>query len=146
MRGYTLIDVVAALAIAGLLAAIAMPSYRSEVVRAGRADARAALLNLATSQEKFFIECHRYAATLADSSASSCALARLQFPTSVGQGSYRLTVLAADANGWAATATVVPGGPQAADTRCNVLELTATGVMTATAVDGSASDHECWRR
>jgi len=52
-RGVTLIELVVVAAVIAILASVAIPSYRSHVLRAHRTEARAALLALATAQEKF---------------------------------------------------------------------------------------------
>jgi type IV pilus assembly protein PilE len=144
--GFTLMDLLAALAIASLLACVAVPSYRAQVIRAHRSDARAALLSLAAAEESFNASCNAYAAILDDSRESSCSTSSLQFPASAGHGSYELEVTTSDATGWSAAATAVAGSPQDADERCRVLRLTSAGHRSASRADGSANDEECWAR
>jgi type IV pilus assembly protein PilE len=144
--GFTLVDLVAALAIAALLACVAVPSYRAELARTRRADARAALLALAAAEESFYTTCNAYAAVLDDSAESSCEASRLRFPGSAGQGAYSLEVTAADTSTWTALATALAGGPQQADARCRALGLTSTGDRTARTADGAANHTECWTR
>ena len=64
-RGVTLIELVIVTIIVGILAAIAIPSYRSYVLRSQRSDAKDAVLALATQQEKHYLQCNRYAAAIA---------------------------------------------------------------------------------
>jgi len=144
--GFTLMDLVAALAIAGLLACVAVPSYRAQVIRAHRSDARAALLALAAAEESFHTTCNAYAAILDDSRETSCGTSNLQFPAIAGQGAYALEVISSDAADWTAAATAVAGSPQAQDDRCGVLRLTGTGIRSASRADGTANDEECWSR
>ena len=144
--GFTLVDLVTALAIVALLACVAVPSYRAELARTRRADARAALLSLAAAEESFHTTCNAYASVLDDTTESSCEASRLRFPGSAGQGAYSLEVTSADTAGWAALATVRAGGPQQADTRCRALGLTSTGNRTARTADGAANHAECWTR
>lgn len=145
-RGFSLLDVVAALAIVALLACIALPSYRAQLMRANRAAARAALMALAAEQEKFYVECHAYATSLDGSATSTCGTSTLGFPASAGDGSYRLTITGADASGWTAVAEVVPGSPQEDDRRCRSLQIDEVGARTATDASGDASGAECWSR
>ena len=49
--GYTLMELMVTVAIAGILTAVAVPSYRQYAMRAKRADATTALLRLAAQQE-----------------------------------------------------------------------------------------------
>lgn len=64
-RGFTLIELLIVIAVAGILAAIAVPSYQSYVVRANRAAAQNAMLDIANRQQQIFISNRGYAATLA---------------------------------------------------------------------------------
>ena len=60
-KGFTLIEVMITVAIVGILAAVALPSYRSYVIRAARVAAQAELLELAGLQEKIFLNSNSYA-------------------------------------------------------------------------------------
>jgi len=60
-RGMTLMEIIVVVVIVGLLAAIAVPSYRQYVIRTQRTDATVALLRLATAQEKFYLQNNTYA-------------------------------------------------------------------------------------
>jgi len=135
-----------ALAIAGVLACMAVPTYRSYVLRANRTDARAALLALAAAQEKYYLQCNRYTASLDDSRVTDCSTSNLRFPASSERGLYTLTVTAADASSWSATATVASGTPQAADRRCYALALDSAGARTSLAAGGGPGDESCWTK
>ncbi len=52
-RGFTLLELMVVVAIVGILAAVAYPSYRAQIIRAKRADAMAALDTAASALEKF---------------------------------------------------------------------------------------------
>jgi type IV pilus assembly protein PilE len=144
--GFTLMDLVAALAIAALLACLAIPSYRAQLLRAHRAHARAALLALATAEENFHLECNTYTAVLDDSRESTCSPPSLGFPVSAGEREYSIAVTFADAADWTATATAAAGSRQEMDERCRVFRLDGTGSRGASRADGVANDEECWRR
>lgn len=140
-RGITLIELVIVMVIIGVLASIAVPSYQNYVRRANRTDGRAALLGLATAQEKFYLQCNSYAPNLG-TSANDCGAGTVQFPTSSERGYYTIAVTAADTEGWTATAT--PNGlPQSKDSKCQSFQLTSTGLKTAS--DGSVdTTADCW--
>lgn len=59
--GVTLVELVIALAIIGILSAIAYPNYQTYVIRSNRADAQKALLTYAQSQERYYIANNSYA-------------------------------------------------------------------------------------
>lgn len=65
MRGVTLMELMVVVIIVGVLTAIAFPNYREFVARAKRAEAKAALLKVATNQEKFYLQNQRFG-TLAE--------------------------------------------------------------------------------
>ena len=63
MRGFTLIELMIAVAVVGILAAIAYPSYQEHVRKARRADAQTALLELAQFMERHYTANGRYLTT-----------------------------------------------------------------------------------
>ena len=58
--GFTLIELMIVVVIVGILAAIAYPAYQQHVREGKRADAHAALLRIATLEEKFFSNNNTY--------------------------------------------------------------------------------------
>lgn len=60
-KGFTLIELMVAAVIVGVLAAVALPSYRNHLVRSARLAAQAELLELASLQEKIFLNSNNYA-------------------------------------------------------------------------------------
>ena len=60
MRGITLLELMIVVMIVGVLAAIAYPNYRDAAARAKRNEAKAALLQIATNQERFYLNNNTY--------------------------------------------------------------------------------------
>ncbi len=145
MIGFTLIELLVVLLVIGILTGIAVPSYRSHVLRANRTEGRAALLALATAQEKFYLECHRYADRLDPALEADCEAQRLPFAARSERGYYQLAITSADETGWSATATPA-GPPQDADARCQRLRLDGTGHTSALDAVNAESSRECWSR
>jgi len=128
--GFTLIELMIVIAIIAILVGIAFPSYQQYVLRSGRADGQAVLLQAAQTLERCFT---RYSAF----NNSACALQQGDTLDSENE-KYLLTVTTVDANDFLLTAS--PQGGQAADTECGNLTLTANG--TKGAASGNVDD--CW--
>ncbi len=65
-RGFTLIELLIAMVIVAILASIAIPSYQAYVLRSHRTDAKSALLDMASLEERFFSTNNTYSQTPTD--------------------------------------------------------------------------------
>lgn len=135
-RGFTLIELLIVTALAALLFALALPAYQRTVMRAHRAEARAALSTLLQAQERLRANCAVYASSLAG--ADDCASGAVGHPATSPGGLYRLALAQASANGFTAFATPVSGSSQAGDAACAQITLVlAQG-------DVRTTPGECW--
>lgn len=142
----SLVELLVVLAIVGALASLALPSYRGYVLRAGRVEARTALLSLAAAQERFYLKCHTYAASVDAAQPESCSPARLRFAAATERGHYAIGITSADTEAWIATATRNAGTAQRADGACRVFELASSGARSARDDAGAPTSRECWDR
>jgi len=141
--GMTLIELVVVIMIVGVLAAVAIPSYRNYVLRSQRSDAKDALLALSTQLEKHYLQCNDYAETIA--AAPDCAAREVQGAAASENGWYDLQILAPDATGFTVTATATVGENQAQDLECQSFSVTDRGVRRALDDGGADNTAECWR-
>lgn len=91
-RGFTLIELLIVVVIIGILAAIAIPKFKSTKGRAYAASIRGDLHNLATAEEAYFFQTASY----------TTDTTRLVYRTTNG---VQVTIIEATAGGWAAIAT-----------------------------------------
>ena len=139
-RGFTLIEGLVGVAIAGVLSSIAYPSVEAQVQRARRSDALVALLQVQLAEER-----HRA------NNAGYATLAELGLRGMSPAGHYRLQASANESGGYDLVATAVAA--QARDARCRVLRLSlADGALVqasgsdATTANGSDANRACWGR
>lgn len=115
-HGFTLIELMIAVVIAGVLAAIAFPSYQSYVRKSRRADAHAALQTLQLAQERYRTNHTSYAADLAALPGGLTLSADGHYQLSIDSGS-------ATSSAYTVRATAVTGSSQAADEGCTQIWL-----------------------
>lgn len=142
VSGFTLIELMITVVIIAILAAVAIPSYNSSVLKGNRTLAKTELMNLIARQEQYFVNNKGYATDL----TALGYPANPYFINSKGDalnsstGAIYQLSLASGATTSAFTATATPQNQQTKDTGCGSLSLTSRGVETAT---GSAPAN-CW--
>lgn len=132
--GFTLIELMIAVVIVGILAAVAYPNYTNYLRDSRRADCKAVMLSAANALERRFSVDNRYPDEAAEGAAGP--LAGFVCPVGGGTTTYDLEY-AQDDGGAGFTLTATPTGPQTHD-RCGTLTLTNTGARSA---DGTGT---CW--
>jgi type IV pilus assembly protein PilE len=141
-RGFTLIELMITVAIIGILASIAYPSYQDSVMKSRRADVKGVLLGLANAMERRFTEANSYCDAGGADGADSCGVAGTNdtgtpsiyaIPAET-QSFYTVTINAATLGSY--TLSAEPTGAQTNDT-CGTLTITQTGAK-------SPSTAGCW--
>ena len=132
MQGVTLTELMVVVVIIGILTAIAYPNYRQYAARAKRNEAKAALLQIATNQERFYLQNNSYTTDMTS----------LGFPVASNflsdTESYIITVNAADANDFNATATYQNADDEAG--KCATFTIDGRGTKASTPLA------DCWTR
>jgi type IV pilus assembly protein PilE len=149
--GFTLIELMIVVAIVGLLAAIALPSYQSYVARGHRAAARAQLSQAAQYMQRFYAANDRYDADRTGAQTIWAAMPP-SFMRAPADGRQIYEISNAGANPSTASSSTftlimrpLSPGPMAND-RCGGLTLTQAGAKGITAAAPTAAlIAECWR-
>lgn len=131
-NGFTLIELMIAVLIIGILATIAYPSYVSFLLKSRRSDAIAALAQDQITLERCYSQNFSYNAPCGSLPA---------FPQISSQGFYSITLTNLGATTYTLTAT--PIGGQAEDTTCASMTVNQANVKTAVDSGGTAQT-VCW--
>lgn len=147
-RGFTLIELMIVVVIATILVSIAVPSYMNQVRQSRRTEAKTAVLDLASREERYFsTNGSIYSVTPGDLGYAGA------FPANVGPDNYyQITVCSPAANcdpnanpppapSYFITATPVAGTSQATDAQCTSFSVDSTGQQFAT---GTLPPAQCW--
>jgi type IV pilus assembly protein PilE len=131
-RGFTLVELTIVCALAGILVAVSWPSLRPAMARASRADAVHALTRIQQAQARHHALHGLYAHDLR-------ALGIVASGRSA-QGLYAIALDTVHGDGYTASASALPGSPQAEDRSC--LRLTVE-VRRGFATLGPST--RCWQ-
>ena len=136
-RGVTLLEILVVLLLVGVIAALALPTYRQHLVRVNRSEATTSLLEIAAAEERFHLRHGRYTAELFAASPLGLGL------PATSSNRYGFTVVVAnDGQTSVATATPVRDGGQDADAECLAFSIDHRGRR---AVSGTRETAFCWR-
>ncbi|MGK2898289.1 MAG: type IV pilin protein [Burkholderiaceae bacterium] len=137
-RGFTLIELMVTVSIAGVLSSVALPSFEGQLQKARRTDVLLATVQAQAAQERYRSNATSYG-----------SLAEIGVPARSAAGHYTLQVTAHGADGYELLATAT--GPQARDAACRHMKLTATGLnlVHASGPDAAVANpadvnRRCW--
>ncbi|WP_444934837.1 type IV pilin protein [Microbulbifer sp. JTAC008] len=133
--GFTLIEVIIVVAIVGILAAIAYPSYMESVRKSNRSEAKAEMNDVAQRLQRCFTAFSSY-----DDANCTAASDISNGNTLATENNYYSISGVLTATTYTLTAMPQSGSVQAGDNDCASFTLTQAGVKGAT---GSSSD-DCW--
>lgn len=133
--GFTLMELMIAVVIVSILAAIAVPSYLEHMNKTRRTDGKAALLEASQKLERCYSMYNRF-------DHADCALAKADLPLDSPEGYYRITGNI-EPGSYALTATPVSPGPQDGDVDCATLTINQLNQKGATAGAGGDAS-KCW--
>lgn len=149
-RGFTMIELMIALVVIAVLAAVAYPAYTDAIAKNRRAEGVAAMAAVQMAQERWRSNNDTYSSAY-DTSTKKFTDLKLDAVSSP-EGYYTLSISDANDVGYIITATATSGKAQTSDTNCVRLQIelrrsittyrsgAATGDMDAT------NQHKCWSR
>jgi len=134
--GFTLIELMIAVAVLAIIVGIAIPAYTNQVVKTNRTEGKTAILNAAQALERCYSRFNQYDDTANCPTANTVSGAGI----TTQNEHYLITSTALTATTY--TLQAAPQGSQATrDTECANLSITHTGQR---AVSGSGEVTDCW--
>jgi type IV pilus assembly protein PilE len=146
--GFSLIELMVVVAIAGILLAIAIPAYNTSIRKSRRTEAKTTLVDLAGREERYY-DTNNNAYTASPTALGYSATATT-FPMTVGSGYYSVSVTAPAVVAPAAPTYLITAVPitvdQLKDTSCLYFSIDNLGNQLAGASAGAAvSGSPCWQ-
>jgi type IV pilus assembly protein PilE len=142
-KGFTLIELMVAVAVVAILGTIAMVTYTKQIQKSRRTDARSAILDLAGREEKLFSTTNAYGALPSDLGYAVAGAPNDVWPITIGSGYYQVTVtVTVPAAPNPPTYLIVANtfGTQVNDTGCTSFSVDQLGSQTAAGTDAAT----CW--
>lgn len=130
--GFSLIELMIAVAIAGIIAAIAYPAYMSSIRKSNRTEAKTELMDIVQRLQRCYTTYGKF------NDVDKCSVYKDLDDGGIlsrGKNFYQITISNASATTYTLTATAV-SEPQLSDSGCTVLTVDETGITTPAA--------NCW--
>lgn len=144
-NGFTLIELMVTVAIVGILAAVAYPSYQDSIIKTKRAEGRVALMQIMQQQERYYTQNNTYITFSSNSTDANEQKFHWWSGANVSSSSYEIKAEACtdDTIVNCVKLTAMPGTAKVnaayKDAKCGDISLTSTGVKAAS---GTATN--CW--
>lgn len=142
--GFTMIELMIVVAIIGILARIAYPSYVKQVVKSNRSDAKIKIADVSQRMQRCFTAQSTFNPTTGLCAVKDAATAASGIASD--NGYYTISIAAADltATTFKIKATAVSGKRQANDNDCSLFQIDQTGKKLAQNAGGDDTTSTCW--
>ncbi len=156
-QGFSLIELMIAVAVLSILVAVALPTFNDSIRKGRRSEAFAALSQVQQAQERWRSNNANYASntqlTLPITPANVGDPVGLGLSATSSGGRYGISISNNDATGYEVLATATSSGSQANDGNCAKLRIKVAGgnvflgstTLTGSTFDESASNR-CWSK
>lgn len=145
-QGFSLIELMIVVVILAVLAAIAVPNYQEYLLRSGRSEGQAKLLEVMQMQERFYSQNQTYTTNLGAGAGGLGYTGVAANAAAPSEDRRYLITAAVCAAGIPIAACVLlraaPQGSQAADATCSTLTINSRGVKGI--VGGTGTAATCW--
>jgi type IV pilus assembly protein PilE len=153
-RGFTLVELMIAVVVAGVLLAVALPSFTGSLRKSRRSDAFSALTAVQQAQERWRSLHGTYAANSDLTVATTATPPGLGLAASTASGNYGIAISDPSANGYTVIATATSTGSQSSDAGCATMAvLVSSGDIkyggSSGSIDWTATNpdpNRCWNR
>lgn len=129
--GFTLIELLVTIAIIGILASVAFPSFTDYVVRSNRTEGQRELVRIANLQEQYYADSRKYTNVLTQLGLDAS-------PFITDNNHYSITAVVDNANGTFTLSATAIGTQASRDGACSPMTVTDTGRKTPTS--------SCWEK
>lgn len=133
VQGFTLVELIIAVAVVTILATVALPSYREHVAASRRADAKSALLAAAQALERYYTERGTYVGATLGSTGL--------YPATSPQGYYTMAITTLSVDGYTLRAT--RSGGQTGD-KCGNYTYNQAGTKGVALATTGYTAAKCW--
>lgn len=138
-RGFTLIELMIVVAVVGILASVAYPSYQDHVRKSRRTSAQAVMMEMAAKQHQRLLDVRSYAGTTA--TPATATTLGVSAPSDLASHYTVNSVADMTATPPTFTVTATPTTAQSGD-KCGTLTLNQTGLREARKNGAAVSG--CW--
>jgi len=142
--GFSLIELMIVVAVIGILAAVAYPSYTNSVMKGKRAEGRAALAELLQQQERYMTQNNTYLSFTNAAGTTTPAAAATTFKVfsgdSLAKSAYLLKASVCDGTTAIRDCVMVEAVPTFTDAEAGTLQMLSSGSKSCTGTKTSV----CW--